>query len=103
MDYQVGGRYGFVRLGQRPIQRQDSGGGLDGNFGVLYTIKTKLENPTATAQDVEVVFEASAGYASGLFVVNGKTVTIPQLSPKTEGQVMQGPAGAGADLRTSTF
>ena len=89
VDYQVGGRFGFVRLGQRPIQRQDSGGGLDGNFGVLYTIKARLENPTATAQDVEIMFEASAGYASGLFVVNGKTVTIPQLSPKTEGQVMR--------------
>jgi len=89
VDYQVGGRYGFVRLGQRPIQRQDLGGGLDGNFGVMYTVKTKLENPTATATEVEVVFEASAGYASGLFVVNGKTVVIPQLSPKTEGQVMR--------------
>ena len=89
VDYQVGGRYGFVRLGQRPIQRQDLGGGLDGNFGVMYTVKTRLENPTATAQEVEVVFEASAGYASGLFVVNGKTVVIPQLAPKTEGQVLK--------------
>ena len=89
VDYQVGGRFGFVRLGQRPIQRQDQGGGLDGNFGVMYTIKTKLENPTANAQEVEVVFEASAGYAGGLFVVNGRTVTIPQLSPKTEGQIMK--------------
>lgn len=89
VDYEVGGRFGFVRLGQRPIQRADLGGGLDGNFGVMYTIKTKLENPTATATDVEVVFEASAGYAGGLFVVNGRTVTIPQLSPKTEGQVMR--------------
>ena len=89
VDYEVGGRFGFVRLGQRPIQRADLGGGLDGNFGVLYTIKTKLENPTQTATDVEVVFEASAGYAGGLFVVNGRTVTINQLSPKTEGQVMR--------------
>lgn len=89
VDYEVGGRFGFVRLGQRPIQRADLGGGLDGNFGVMYTIKTKLENPTAIATDVEVVFEASAGYAGGLFVVNGRTVTIPQLSPKTEGQVMR--------------
>ncbi len=89
VDYEVGGRFGFVRLGQRPIQRQDQGGGLDGNFGVLYTIKTKLENPRARATDVEVVFEASAGYAGGLFVINGRTVTIPQLSPKMEGQVMR--------------
>ena len=89
VDYEVGGRFGFVRLGQRPIQREDLGGGLDGNFGVLYTIKAKLENPTSVATNVELVFEASAGYAGGLFVVNGRTVTIPQLSPKTEGQVMQ--------------
>ena len=89
VDYEVGGRFGFVRLGQRPIQREDLGGGLDGNFGVLYTIKAKLENPTNVATNVELVFEASAGYAGGLFVVNGRTVTIPQLSPKTEGQVMQ--------------
>lgn len=89
LDYEVGGRFGYMRLGQRPIQRGDLGGGLDGNFGVIYSIKTKLENPTATATDVEVVFEASAGYAGGLFVVNGRTVTIPQLSPKSEGQVMR--------------
>ena len=89
VDYEVGGRFGFVRLGQRPIQRADLGGGLDGNFGVMYTIKTKLENPTEKPTDVEVVFEASAGYAGGLFLVNGRTVTIRQLSPKTEGQVMR--------------
>lgn len=89
VDYEVGGRYGFVRLGQRPIQRQDASGGLDGNFGVIYTIKARLENPTSAPHNVEIVFEASAGYASGLFVVNGRTVTLPQLAPKTEGKVMQ--------------
>ncbi|RYD65771.1 MAG: hypothetical protein EOP84_31645, partial [Verrucomicrobiaceae bacterium] len=62
---------------------------LGSNGMFTYTIKTKLQNPTSRTTDVEVVFEASAGYASGLFVVNGRTVTIDQLSPKTEGQVMR--------------
>lgn len=84
MSYEVGGRYGFFRIGQRAIQRYDQGSQLDGNFGVIYNIKAAVQNPTTEATDVEVVFEASAGYSGGLFLVNGNLVQTPLLQPKEE-------------------
>lgn len=87
VTYQVGGRHGFVRLGQRPIPRQDGDTTHSGNFGVVYTIKTKLINPTSSAVDVELIFESSAGYAAGFFFFNGRTIRAPLLPPKTEFQI----------------
>lgn len=82
MDYEVGGRFGFMRIGQRPIVRQDADGVLDGNFGVIYNIRANLSNPTNDATDVELVFEASAGYSGGLFIVNGSYIKTRLLEPK---------------------
>jgi hypothetical protein len=87
VDYQVGGRYGFVRIGQKPISRLDSGLSLDGNFGVLYNISASIGNPTPVATDVELVFEASAGYSGGLFIVNGTLQRTPLLQPKQEARI----------------
>lgn len=87
VSYSVGGRYGFVRIGQRPIARQDQTSALDGNFGVIYNIKANVDNPTSTAMDVEVVFEASAGYAGGLFLINGSYSKTHPLPPKGEKQI----------------
>lgn len=88
VDYTVGGRHGFIRIGQKPIPRPD-GKGLDGNFGVFYNIEANLENAQAEAADIEVVFEASAGYSGALFVVNGEVRRTPLLQPKEEAQIMR--------------
>lgn len=87
--YEVGGRYGFVRIGQRAIERQDQNSRLDGNFGVIYNIKGSVQNPTTAPTDVEVVFEASAGYSGGLFVVDGNLVRTELLQPKGESQLLR--------------
>lgn len=87
VSYMVGGRYGFVRIGQKPISSISQANALDGNFGVVYTIKANMQNPTDTATDVEVVFESSAGYAGALFVVNGQVRRTPPLPPKSEAQL----------------
>lgn len=84
VTYSVGGPFGFVRIGQRPIARQDHQGALDGNFGVTYTINANLENNTESAADVEMVYESSAGYSAALFLIDGALKTTPQLSPKQE-------------------
>jgi len=86
VDFAVGGRHGFVRIGQKPIPRPD-GKGLDGNFGVFYTIDAKMDNPQVDPADVEVVFEASAGYSGALFVLNGEVRRTPLLQPKEEAQI----------------
>lgn len=88
VDYQVGGRHGFIRIGQRPIPRPD-GKGLDGNFGVFYTIDARMDNPHVDPVDVEVVFEASAGYSGALFIVDGEVKRTPLLQPKDELQIMR--------------
>lgn len=82
VDYQVGGRYGFVRIGQKPISNTSQDHALEGNFGVVYTIQANMVNPTNQPADVEIVFEASAGYAGALFVVNGQVKRTGPLLPK---------------------
>jgi hypothetical protein len=89
VNYEVGGRHGFVRIGQQPIARQDGKSNLSGNFGVIYTIRARLENQTSLATDVEVVFESSAGYSGALFVVNGQVVRTPLMQPKDELRILR--------------
>lgn len=88
VNYRVGGKYGFVRIGQKPIQRSN-GGTLDGNFGVIYTVKLNVDNPTDVTSNVEVVFESSAGYTGALFIVDGKVIRTPLLQPKDERRIAQ--------------
>jgi hypothetical protein len=85
--YVVGGRYGFVRIGQRAIIRQDQNSRLEGNFGVIYNIKGEVVNPTDKPTQIEVVFEASAGYSGGLFALDGSLIRTNLLQPKAESQI----------------
>lgn len=84
LDYEVGGKFGFARIGQVPILRADGEQQLQGNFGVSYTIESRLSNPLSEPAEVEYVFEASAGYSGALFVVEGKLIRTPLLQPKQE-------------------
>lgn len=88
VDYSVGGRHAFIRIGQSPIPRPD-GRGLDGNFGVFYNIEAKVDNPLSESAEIEVVFEASAGYSGALFVLNGEVRRTRLLQPKEEAQIMR--------------
>lgn len=71
-EYQVGGRFAFVRIGGDPIASVTGEPGLDGNFGVHYELDGLLTNPTDAPQKVEIVFEASAGYSGAFFVIDGQ-------------------------------
>lgn len=83
-SYVVGNPFTFIRMGHDPIARKDNGEVLDGNYGVIYTINTKVINPTNTTAQVELVFEASAGYATALFLMNGQEVKSEMLKPHGE-------------------
>lgn len=89
VDYQVGGKYAFGRIGHEPIARVGGGRPLDGNFGVTYRIIASATNPTNQPADVEVVFDASAGYSGALFTVDGVYKRLPLLQPKGEYQLAQ--------------
>lgn len=105
LSYEVGGRFGEFRLGQRPIASQDDQHRLDGNFGVLYRIQASISNPTKAPTDVELMFEASAGYAAGLFLVDGDLITTPLLQPKQQACVgrFHLEPGARQTLRLTTL
>ena len=82
LEYEVGGRFGTIMIGQKPISGEDHTNNLDGNYGVLYTIHTTLTNQTASSADVELLMESSAGYTGGLFWLNGQMIQSPYLGPK---------------------
>jgi hypothetical protein len=89
LNYLVGGKYGYVRIGEDPIARADQNGALDGNFGVLYRIDVEAANPTQASSDLEVVFEASAGYSGALFILNGGLMRTPLLQPKASARILR--------------
>lgn len=71
-EYEHGGRFAFIRIGQEAIESPDGAQKLLGNFGVHYLIEGTIKNPSDRRQKVEVVFEASAGYSGAIFTVNGQ-------------------------------
>lgn len=85
--YEVGKRFGFFKIGERPISGEDQRRVLDGNFGVVYNIRADISNPTPEPADIEIVFEASAGYSGCLFLVDGAYKESPLLQPKAEYRV----------------
>ncbi len=89
LTYQVGGRFGILRLGNHPIASAASENNLDGNYGVIYKIEAVIDNPTNNATTVELAFESSSGYSAGLFYVEGKLIQTPYLGPKEETTMMR--------------
>lgn len=79
--YTAGGKVSFIRIGQKPIERKDKNGQLDGNYGVIYNARFFLENSTALPTDVEFTFEASGGYSGALVILDGQIVQTPLLQP----------------------
>jgi hypothetical protein len=86
-EFTVGGRFSVTRLGQRSIERQDSSGRLDGNFGVIYDIAATITNTQTESADVELVFEPSAGYSGAIFLIDGRYIMTPRIVPKDEARI----------------
>ena len=84
--YSVGGPWSFIRIGKEAI-RSSAGNGdkeLYGNYGVMYEINVNVENPTAEARKVQVLFEPSAGIASGIFWIDGQIIGTTHRKPPDE-------------------
>ena len=85
--YEVGGRFGYVRIGEVPIVSQETTIPLHGNFGVNSMIAASLQNPTQNVSEAEVIFEASAGYSSAIFMVDNKYVVVDRIQPHAERRI----------------
>ena len=83
-NYQYGGRFEFIQIGAHPLSNSDDTKKLAGNFGVIYHIQANLSNPTSKQAEIEIAFEASAGYSGAIFVIDGKLVRPQLLQSKRE-------------------
>jgi hypothetical protein len=84
VQYRFGENWKFFKIGEKPISGSDNQRVLSGNFGVVYNITGEIINPTSEPIEIELVFEASAGYSGALFLVNGVLKESPLLQPKAE-------------------
>lgn len=82
--YMVGGRYGFVRIGQHHLVDPNGEFTLFGNFGIIYAITGTLTNPTDEPVSVDLIYEASAGYGPAVFTIDGQYYRVPFLQAKQE-------------------
>lgn len=87
VSYRVGARWSVVRIGQKAIGNAAEGSKLDGNFGVSYLVTAIIENPLDTAAKIEIVYEASAGYSAGVFLVDRKPVSYDRIKAKEEKRI----------------
>jgi hypothetical protein len=82
-NYIVGKPWAFIRLGKIPIKHLTLDKTLYG-FGITYDVNVALENPTDIEQTVEMLFEATAGPAAGVFLIDGRYVEVKRLGPPNE-------------------
>ncbi|MCX8052698.1 MAG: DUF916 domain-containing protein [Armatimonadetes bacterium] len=83
-EYVVGKQWAFIPIGRHAIYSPDARRKLDGNYGVTYDIKVKVENPTDREKKIQVLFDPVAGLASGIFVIDGSFVSAKYAKPPKE-------------------
>jgi hypothetical protein len=86
-SYSVGDKWAFIRLGKQAISDATQKLKLDGNYGVMYDINVAVNNPTADARDIRVIFEPTAGPASGIFLFGGKIIGAKIVNPPDEFEI----------------
>lgn len=86
-DYIIGQRWAFISIGKHAIGSHDAQKKLDGNYGVTYDINVKVQNPTTQTKKVRVMFDPTAGLASGVFIIDGRLVSAKYAKPPNEVQL----------------
>lgn len=103
--YVIGERWEFIRIGKHAIKDASDDRQLFGNYGVIYDIKIQIENPTADDRNVKIVFDPTAGPASGIFVIEGKIIGVKIVVPPKEFEIttVRVPAGQIKTLTITTM
>jgi hypothetical protein len=83
-DYVVGKQWAFIPIGKNALTDATQQKKLHGNYGVTYQIDVKVENPTDKSKKVTVLFDPSAGIASGVFYIDGEFVSTKYVKPPAE-------------------
>lgn len=83
-EYVVGQRWAFVPIGKHEIGDTNGQKKLYGNYGVTYNITVRISNPTGEARKIMVIFDPTAGPASGVFWIDGKPAAVKYAQPPKE-------------------
>lgn len=78
--YRVGETWAFIPVGKKPIPARDGDRKLEGNYGVLYEIAVRVENPTDRERTIQVALSADAGPARGIFWIEDRLIEAPELT-----------------------
>ncbi len=79
--FHVDGHWLFIRLGKGEIAHPENGETLPGDYGVLYDVNVDVINDTPFFKRVDLSFDATAGPARGVFIVDGKLFETPLVTP----------------------
>lgn len=82
--YRVGELWAFIPIGKHALDDSQQQKKLYGNYGVTYNISVKVENPTCETKKVRVIFDPTAGLASGVFIIDGKFILAKNVQPPLE-------------------
>ncbi|MCL5103734.1 MAG: hypothetical protein M1133_06425 [Armatimonadetes bacterium] len=82
--YTVGGKWAFIPIGKHALNDETAQKKLYGNYGVTYKINVRVDNPTSETKKVRILFEPSAGLASGVFIIDGAFVSTKYAQPPSE-------------------
>lgn len=80
--YDLDGAWLFLRVGKGLMQDLSAGRALVGDYGLVLDYTVTLMNSEALTRRVALMFDATAGEARGVFVVNGKIVRTPSVFPR---------------------
>ncbi len=84
VTHKLGGQWSFVRIGKEGITDTAKLRELQGDYGVIYQIKMQIENPTSEERTAQVLFEPTAGPASGIFVIDEQIIGVKIVNPPKE-------------------
>ena len=83
-QYVVGERWAFISIGKHALTDSTAQKKLYGNYGVTYDIHVKVTNPTDQTKKISVLFDPTAGLASGVFRIDGRYVSAKYAQPPNE-------------------
>jgi hypothetical protein len=100
-EYSVGSQWTFIHMGRTAISGKTANRKLFGNYGVLYDVSLDLNNPTDEERTVRIMMAPEAGWARGVFMIDGKLIEAPQLAPPAEAVLWSGKLAPKEQRRVS--
>jgi len=81
--YDLDGAWLFLRVGKGLMRDLSTGVPLVGDYGMVLDYTVSLMNSEPRTRRVALLFDATAGEASGVFAVNGSIVQTPLVRPRS--------------------